>query len=192
MPLLLHFPITLTLLNCFGINSEKYCTYTYTLDCFWIASVISSARRVFLDIFLANMGVGGCQNGFLSFMPPPSVIHPLPLEGIFRGGLVGRGGGGGCIKCGSRNIQHVMRSFPAKKGLENCQKSFRDGETTVKTKFALERGRMGESKIVQNRCFSWETAWQLKIWKVQNYSREILLSLRRLLGFITSNDVLSL
>ena len=31
---LLQFPITLTLLNCFGINYEKSFTYAYTLDCF--------------------------------------------------------------------------------------------------------------------------------------------------------------
>ena len=53
MPLLLQFTITLlqvlitlTLLNCFGINHETNCTYTYTLDCFGIRSVIISARRV--------------------------------------------------------------------------------------------------------------------------------------------------
>ena len=46
MPLLLQFPIALTLLNWFGIEYEKYYTYTYTLDCFWITSVIISARRL--------------------------------------------------------------------------------------------------------------------------------------------------
>ena len=47
-PTIPHCHIALTLLNCFGINYEINYTYTYTLDCFWITSVIISARRVFL------------------------------------------------------------------------------------------------------------------------------------------------
>ena len=43
---LLQVPIAHTLLNCFGITSEICYTYIYTLDCFWIASVIISACRV--------------------------------------------------------------------------------------------------------------------------------------------------
>ena len=60
---LLQVPIALTLLNCFGMNYEMNCTYTYTLDCFWITSVIISARRV------------ACQNDFrISFAILPETV----------------------------------------------------------------------------------------------------------------------
>ena len=73
MPLLLQFPITLLqfpialkLLNRFGSNYEEYYTCTYTLYCFWIASVVISARRV-----LKHMRAISCC--------PKSAETPIPI-----------------------------------------------------------------------------------------------------------------
>ena len=79
-----------------------------------------------------------------------------------------------------------------------CPKSegvafFREGETTIKMKFALLRG-VGTGGTGENRpktLFFVGNA-TIKFWKCKFYCREILLSLRRLLIFTANSSVVSI